>query len=104
MFEIHGDGYNARLQTFGEQNVVNCILLGFAVGCKFDPAVRNRRLIRLFCFPTLCMPSHIHVDVLTSPVELRQVTPKRTDSLLAGSAKGARTVLSLPLCVGHAHD
>jgi len=37
VFEIYGDGHNARLQTFGEQNVVNCILLGFAVGCKFDP-------------------------------------------------------------------
>jgi len=37
VFEVHGDGHNARLQTFGTQNVVMCILLGFAVGCKFDP-------------------------------------------------------------------
>ena len=100
VFEVHGDGHNARLQTFGTQNVVMCILMGFAVGCKFDPQVRNRSLIRLFCFPTLY--AFTHVDVLTSPVQLRQVTSKRIDSLLAGSATGARTVLSLPLCVGHA--
>jgi len=37
VFEIHGDGHNARVQTFGKQNVVACILLAFAVGCKFDP-------------------------------------------------------------------
>lgn len=37
VFEIHGDGVNCRLQTFGVQNVVVVILLGFAVGCKFDP-------------------------------------------------------------------
>jgi len=37
VFEIKGDGHNATLKTYGEQNVVACILLGFAVGCKFDP-------------------------------------------------------------------
>lgn len=37
VFDIKGDGHNATLKTHGEQNVVACILLGFAVGCKFDP-------------------------------------------------------------------
>jgi len=41
VFEIHGDGLNARVQTFGKQNVVALILLAFAVGCKFDPEEIN---------------------------------------------------------------
>jgi len=37
LFQIHGDGRNARVQTFGTQNVIAAILLSFAVGCQFDP-------------------------------------------------------------------
>jgi len=42
VFQIHGDGHNARLETFGTQNVIMCILFGFAVGCKFDPKEVNK--------------------------------------------------------------
>jgi len=37
VFEIHGDGRNARVQTMGVSNVPMTLLLAFAVGCKFDP-------------------------------------------------------------------
>jgi len=60
VFEVHGDGRNARLQTFGTQNVIACILLGFAVGCKFDPEevqqVRRCGRSHASFLPALCWP------------------------------------------------